>query len=254
VFARKIALLQHRIRGRDPHRDAVKAIRRLNRRQLVAAINSYYWWHSIDLGGGITTPGQKSIELMQTEFANTFSKVDLKGKSVLDIGAWNGGFSVEAVRRGAGRVVALDHYTWNHEFFKGRETFELVCRIAGMDIDAVDIDLDESQLNLSRLGKFDVVLFLGVFYHLRNPLAALGQLALLTRELLIVETHIEHTADPRPLMVFYPGAELGGDATNWWGPNTACMMALLQALGFGRIKALPGSDPNRQIFHAYRAA
>ena len=160
---------------------------------------------------------------------------------------------MEALRRGASRVVALDHYTWNHEHLKGRESFELVCRATGASIEAVDMDLDDTRLDLAHLGKFDVVLFLGVFYHLLDPIAALSKIAPLARERLIVETHVECTADPRPLMIFYPTGELAGDSTNWWGPNTACMVELLKTVGFDRIEVLPGSDPARQIFHARRS-
>lgn len=257
MIADKIALIYNWIRNhhrRDLREEVLKGIRKATTGQLIAAVDSYFWWHSIDLGYGITTPGQKSAQLMQTEFSNTFSAVDLTGKSVLDVGAWDGGFAAEAVRRGAARVVALDHYVWNHDTFKGRETFELVRRLTGMNLEAVDIDLDHPRLDLAPLGEFDVVLFLGVFYHLKNPLAALAQLASLTREVLIVESHIEDTADPRPLMVFYPGAELAEDTTNWWGPNAACMIELLRTLGFARVDVMPGSDPRRQVFHARRAA
>jgi len=229
-------------------------IRKMSREEALAAVGSYVWWHSIDLGDGITTPGRKTPQLMATEFYNTFSKVDLTSKSVLDIGAWNGGFSVEAVRRGAVRVLALDNYTWNHEIFRGRETFEIVCRATGAKIEAADINLDQPRLKLSHLGEFDVVLFLGVFYHLMNPIGALWEIVPLVRELLIVETYIEPTTDPRPLMVFYPGAELVGDPTNWWGPNTALMIELLRAAGFPRIEVSAGAAPDRQVFHAYRAA
>jgi len=233
---------------------ALSKINKMSREEARAAVGSYIWWHSIDLGGGITTPGRKTLQIMATEFENTFSKVDLKNKSVLDIGASNGGFAVEAVRRGAGRVVALDHLQWNQSEWRGREAFELVCRATGVKIEAVDINLDHPRLKLSHLGQFDIVLFLGVFYHLLDPIGALREIVPLVRELLIVETHIEHTVDPRPLMIFFPGTELAGDISNWWGPNTALMLELLRAAGFARIEVSAGSDPNRQIFHAYRAA
>jgi len=220
--------------------------------ELIAAIAPYTWWHSIDLGGGVTTSGIKSAELMAVEFANTFSKADPRGKSVLDIGASDGGFSVEAARRGASRVVALDQYDSQLEYWRGRETIDLVCRATGIAIEAVAIDLDTPRLSLAHLGQFDIVLFLGVFYHLIDPIAALREIAPLAREVLVLETHVEETGDPRPLMIFYPGSELGGDATNWWGPNTACVRELLQIAGFNRIDISPGSAPDRQLFHAYR--
>ncbi len=231
---------------------ALSAIEAMSREELIAAIDKYIWWHSIDLGGGVMIRGTKDPRLMATEIANTFSPIDVRGKSVLDVGAWNGGFAVEAVRRGASRVVALDHYTWNHEQFKGRETLELVRRITGLQIDAVDIDLDEATLCLGDLGEFDIVLFLGVFYHLKNPLSALAELARLAREVLVLETHVEATEDPRPQMIFYPGDELAGDPTNWWGPNTACIIGLLKMSGFDLIETRPGSNVTRQVFHARR--
>jgi tRNA (mo5U34)-methyltransferase len=224
----------------------------MTRDELIAAIAPYTWWHSIDLGGGVITRGIKTAELMATEFVNTFSRADPRGKSVLDIGASEGGFSVEAARRGAARVVALDQYDTRYAYWPGRETIDLVCRATGIDIETVAVNLDNPRLSLAHLGQFDIVLFLGVLYHLMDPVAALREIAPLVREVLILETHVEETGDPRPLMIFYPGSELGGDPTNWWGPNTACVRQLLQIAGFNRIDISPGSAPNRQLFHAYR--
>jgi tRNA (mo5U34)-methyltransferase len=224
----------------------------MTRHDLIRAIDPYTWWHSIDLGGGVTTSGVKTAELMASEFANTFSNVDLRGKSVLDIGASDGGFSVEAARRGASRVVAVDQYDRKHEYWNGRERIDLVSAATGIAIEAVAVDLDSPRLSLAHLGQFDIVLFLGVFYHLVDPIAALREIVPLARELLILETHVEETGDPRPLMIFYPGGELGGDPTNWWGPNTACVREMLRIAGFNRIDLSPGSGANRQLFHAYR--
>ena len=215
-------------------------------------IASQFWWHSIDLGNGIVTPGHKDRRRMAIEFANTFGKLDLSGCSVLDIGAWTGGFSVEAARRGASRVVALDHYSWNAPQFRGREAFDLVNEITGLGIEAVDVDLDAPQLSLEHLGPFDVVLFLGVFYHLHDPIAGLREAAALAREALVVETLIERPLNPRPSMVFYPGAERGGDPTNWWGPNTACILELLRQAGFRRVEVTRGFGRSRRVFHAFR--
>ena len=63
---------------------------------------------------------------MQREAAAYFNDVDLLGKTFLDVGAWNGGFSVEAFRRGATKIVGLDHLTWSNPRHRGRETFDLV--------------------------------------------------------------------------------------------------------------------------------
>ena len=214
-------------------------------------INSYYWWHSIDLGNGLVTPGKKSLAKMATEFRAVFGPITLADKRVLDIGAWNGGFSVEAVRRGAAHVTALDHNNWIHTTLKGRETFDLVLRATGLHIDAVDIDLSSPSLSLDALGQFDVVLFLGVLYHLLDPIIVLQALKRITREVLVIETHVERLDEQRPVMVFYPGAELSGDPSNWWGPNRRCVIELLRTLGFRRIDVSPGSYNDREVFHAW---
>jgi tRNA (mo5U34)-methyltransferase len=238
--------------GCEPHFTDSQKAGRISGDDLIAAIDRYTWWHSIDLGGGVITSGVKTAELMALEFANTFSTVDLRGKSVLDIGASNGGFSVEAARRGASRVVALDQYDRKYEHWKGRETLDLVRSGTGIDIEAVAIDLDTPRLSLAQLGQFDIILFLGVFYHLMDPIAVLREIVPLARELLILETYVEETGDPRPLMIFYPGSELGGDPTNWWGPNTACVREMLRIAGFNRIDISAGSGADRKVFHAYR--
>ena len=105
-----------------------------------------------------------------------------------------------------------------------------------------------------RVGQFDVVLFLGVFYHLVDPIQALQNLATLTKEVAVVESHMDLGNFDRPAMVFYPGAELNNDPTNWWGPNRLCMEALLTLVGFSRIEYQPHPivGAARGIFHAYK--
>src|SRR5215210_5843210 len=63
-----------------------------------------YWWHSIELGAGVVTPGTRSLESLREQADALFPEV--KGKTFLDIGAWDGFFCFEAERRGARRVVA----------------------------------------------------------------------------------------------------------------------------------------------------
>ncbi len=236
----------------------------LGRRESQKNLSDYVWFHSIRLDDGRITPGIKSPELMDKEFAEAFAGIDLNGLSVLDVGAWNGAFSIEAKRRGASRVVALDSYTWNHPHFQGRATFDLATRLCNMQFEAVDLDLDSPQLSLAHLGTFDVVLFLGVFYHLIDPIAALREVAALASKVLVIETYLAETADSKPAMVFYPGHELDNDATNWWGPNRACMEGLLRLNNFGRIeftethvnpsRIRPGEmQVARGVFRAYHA-
>lgn len=224
----------------------------LNDQELRTRISAMPWFHSVEIRKGLFTPGSKSPALMQQEYDLTFDKLNLGGRSVLDVGAWSGAFSVEACRRGAKAVTALDHFTWTHPVFKGREAFDLVVNETGAKIDAVEVDLDAPRLDLTSLGTFDVVLFLGVFYHLKDPLAALRELSLITKEVLVLESYVDLTmAVEPPRMTFFPGKELGNDATNWWGPNVSCLKSLLTMNGFKRVEVSQGAIPNRMFFHAY---
>ncbi|HUT33827.1 MAG TPA: hypothetical protein VNE39_10120 [Planctomycetota bacterium] len=97
--------------------------------------------------------------------------------------------------------------------------------------------IDVFDISPATVGTFDVTLFLGVFYHLRNPLLALDMLAAVTRELIIVESHVTRAEDEDvPLMRFYQGAELDGDPTNWWGPNLLCLAQMVRSAGFPRVE------------------
>jgi tRNA (mo5U34)-methyltransferase len=207
------------------------------------------WFHSIDLGGGIVTPGQAPISELRDRAAIYFAD-GIVGKSVLDIGCWDGFNSLEAARRGAARVVATDHWVWHHHEWASRRTIELVREVAAPDLEIRDIDV--ADLSLETVGVFDVVLFCGVFYHLRNPFLALEKIARLARETLIVETHLDAGEIDRPAMIFYPGSELNVDPSNWWGPNRLCVEAMLRDVGFSRIDYTAGGL-NRGIFRARRA-
>jgi tRNA (mo5U34)-methyltransferase len=190
------------------------------------------WFHSITLRPGITTIGAKSEVVLAQEEEALLGPFDLTDRSVIDIGAWNGGFSFAAKRRGAARVLATDQFTWTHPVYRGQEAFELARTELGLDIETALIDpteMDES------LGRFDLVLFLGVFYHLFDPIDVLQRMRALTGQVLLVETHQDALENPKPAMVFYPGRTLANDDTNWWGPNPPLMLHLLRQLGFTRI-------------------
>jgi len=221
-----------------------------DRDALAEKVRQFFWFHSIDLGNGIVTPGAKSPAVHGIERAAFFDPVELTGRSVIDIGAWNGIYSFEAKRRGAARVLATDHLAWNHSQLRGREAFDLARTTLGIDLEVKDIDLPD--LTPDSVGTFDVVLFLGVFYHLLEPVAALRRIAKLAREVLIVESYCDALQVDRPAMIMYPGAELNNDASNWWGPNPACMVALLKECGFAKVDAVWSVHP-RAVFHAWRS-
>jgi tRNA (mo5U34)-methyltransferase len=147
-------------------------------------------------------------------------------------------------------VFATDHHAWSSPGW-GDAGFRCAHRAFGSKVEAMDLDvLDHTP---ERLGTFDVVLFLGVLYHMRHPLLALERVASVTRERLILETHVETLGVRRPLAAFYPGAELDGDDSNWWGPNVSAVEAMLRAAGFGRVERVhPSSRAGVMTRSAYK--
>ncbi|MGA8594666.1 MAG: DUF1698 domain-containing protein [Bryobacteraceae bacterium] len=116
------------------------------------------------------------------------------------------------------------------------------------------MDIDIPDLTPSKIGTFDIVLFLGIFYHLRNPFQALETVSKLVKETFVVETHMDALGIEQPAMIFYPGKELKGDPSNWWGPNIACVTAMLRDLGFTNISHIRHPFVHdRGIFHAHPA-
>lgn len=227
---------------------------------LRAAVGRYVWFHAMELRPGLVTPGPKRAEILAAEGQGVFGPLDLAGRSVIDVGAWNGFFSFEAKRRGAARVLATDSFTWRHPEYRGRETLELARGVLGLDVETREIDPTEIDAGL---GSFDVVLFLGVFYHLVDPIQVLARLRTITAGVLAIETHQDALEIDRPAMIFYPGAELDHDPTNWWGPNPAAMHGLLRQAGFARVFyqdhpfCRAGGEwafRRRGIYHAFVAA
>ena len=216
---------------------------------LIKRVNSLPWFHQIDLGNGIVTPGRTSIDHLRA-LADALFDTSIAGKSLLDIGCYDGFFSIEAKRRGA-HVLATDFFIWNHDS-RCREAFEIARACLAPDLQ--DKMIDVCDLSPKSVGKFDIVLFSGVLYHLRHPFAVLEQIAPLASETLVVESHLDALDVSRPAMVMYPGTELNNDPSNWWGPNPACVTAMLRDVGFARVDFQPNPNlpASRGIFHARR--
>jgi tRNA (mo5U34)-methyltransferase len=196
-------------------------------------IDEIRWFHSIELAPGVVTPGvDDTIERSKL----VALPADLSGRTVLDIGAWDGAYSFEAERRGAERVVAADSFAWNGSNWSDKRGFELARSALGSQVE--DVDVDVMDLDPAAIGEFDVVLFLGVLYHLRHPLLALERVASVTGEMLILETHVDMTWTTRPSAAFYPSHELEFDPTNWWGPNPEALVGMLNAVGFSRVEII----------------
>lgn len=219
---------------------------------LRARAEAIRWYHTIDLGGGVITRGVDDSPL---RLARVQLPESLRGKTVLDIGAWDGFFSFECERRGAARVVAADHFSWHGTGWGTKAGFTLARE--ALDSRVEDLDIDVMDLSPERIGTFDVVLFLGVLYHLRHPFLALERVASVTGDYLIVETVVDLVGIRRPAMAFYPGRELNNDPTNWWGPNVPAVKGMLESLGFREVTIptpLPGAPYRaaRALYHRIR--
>jgi tRNA (mo5U34)-methyltransferase len=191
------------------------------------------WFHTIDLGNGIVTPG---IDPTPSRLEKIHLPADFSGMSVLDVGAWDGFFSFEAERRGAERVLAVDSFSWDGGGWGSKAGFELAHAALGSRVESKSVDVLD--LSPETVGVFDVVLFLGVLYHMQHPLLALERVASVTGKLLIVETHVDLIRLRRPAAAFYPGPEMNRDASNWWGPNPAAVEAMLGTVGFERVEVV----------------
>lgn len=214
--------------------------------ELKNAVSKIMWWHKINLGNGIITPG---IDNSPSKLEFIKMPENLQGTTVLDIGAWDGFFSFEAERRGAERVLATDSVCWSGTGRASKAGFDFAKKTLNSNIE--DMKIGVLEISPEIIGTFDLVLFLGVLYHMRFPLLALEKVFSVTRDLLILETHIDLIEFKRPVMAFYPHDELGNDASNWWGPNPVAVEDMLEVVGFKKIKMVSQKD-GRAVFHARR--
>jgi tRNA (mo5U34)-methyltransferase len=195
------------------------------------------WYHSFEFPDGAVIDGYMPLAAQKERYSRYPIPDNLSGKRVLDIGAWDGWFSFEAERHGAD-VVALDCVQL--------PTFLRVHRKLKSKVDYRILDFYE--LPDAGLGKFDIVFFLGVLYHLRHPLLALEMVCALTLDVAIVDSFVidsdnwQERAGEIPTMEFYELNELGNQFDNWNGPTVACLLAMCRAAGFARVELLGTGD------------
>ena len=157
--------------------------------------------------------------------------------NVLGIGTWHGYFSFECERRNADRIMTVDRFTWDRV---GIDEFLVTHKQLGSRVEYQYLDVHD--LDTALIGQFDLVLLLGVFYHLRNPLAALQCIARVTRRQLICETHVllPFTHERYPFVSFFPGDEHANEQTyNLCGiPTMTALTAMLRFSGFSKVEII----------------
>jgi len=197
------------------------------------------WYHSIALPGGNVIEGLLSLETLRGRLARMPIPEDLRGKRVLDIGAWDGWFSFEMEKRGA-EVVAVDCVEL--------DTFREAHRL--LDSKVQYLEMDVLELTPATVGRFDIVLFLGVLYHLKHPMLALERVCALATDLTIVESFAADVGE-YPLLEFYETDELRSQLDNWFGPNLDALAAMCRSVGFARVETIY-TDADRAALACYR--
>lgn len=266
----------NRLFGRRREENRGPSAGELSSEELKARVASVEeWYHRIEVAPGIVTPGlhdsQSALNTLQLP-------EDMGGMRVLDVGARDGFFSFEAEKRGA-EVLAIDAVALEH-----LHGFRVARELLGSSVEFRTANV--YNLRPEGVGLFDAIFFLGVLYHLRDPMLALDRLWSVAKPgaKVWVESHTidKGLADPEtgvwrnleklapqlsniPLAQFYPGDTLGGNPSNWWGPNLAALKAMIQSAGFkiesaetigsrGLVVARKVEDPKTEFWQEFDRA
>ena len=211
------------------------------------------WFHNMKLGDTWTAPHHFLGNYPAIKWARFQSSIpeDLHGLSVLDIGCNAGFYSLEMKRRGADRVLGID-------------SDERYLRQARLAADVLQMDVEYRELPVWDVAllheKFDLVIFMGVFYHLRNPLLALDLIhEHVVKDRFLFQSMLRGSMEVTPIARDYPFEEVAifdqvsypkmhfiehrycDDISNWWVPNRAGMEAMLRSSGF-RIESKPEEE------------
>jgi tRNA (mo5U34)-methyltransferase len=213
------------------------------------------WFHNIDLHGHPTAPNHFLGDypaIKWRRFADAIPS-DLRGRTVLDIGCNAGFYSIEMKRRGADRVVGID---WDERYLNQAQ---FAAHVTGAEVEFRRM----SVYDVAALGeRFDVVLFMGVLYHLRHPLLALDLLhEHVTRDLLVFQSMQRGAPTVVSVEEDYPFEQTdifdapgfprlhfiehrySRDQTNWWIPNRAAAEAMLRSAGYDIV-----AHPEEEVY------
>lgn len=222
-----------------------------SREELLAEVDRHTWLYSVDLGAGIYTNGLFGPP--HTLVRDALDKIEVQGKRVLDVGCWEGQWSFEVERRGAAEVYATDYLVGDPRAeisewgLKELPTFRLAHKILGSK---VSYHPNVSVYQIDKLGvrDFDIILFCGVYYHLKNPLLALAKLRQVMKVggLIIVEGAVVDGAEEASARFYYHEV-LGDDASNWWVPTVPCLRQWIEC------SFLEPIDEYGPVYHSTRS-
>ena len=203
------------------------------------------WYHDVQLTPRISTfPPNRTYVQNRWKYVAEFLAPDLTGKRVLDIGCNGGFFSLQMKRRQAREVVGID--IMPHCLAQAR----FVSHWFGEPIELREL----SAYDVASLGEFDIVIFIGVLYHLRHPLYAIDQVASICKEVMYLQsvvrgdsrdfeaaedypqTEQEAFKQPQFPRMYFIEKSFNGDGSNWWVPNTSCLMAMARSAGFVAVQ------------------
>ena len=221
------------------------SLTQLSQQDFQELFSDVYWHQKWEIAPGVFTPGNNPVAEL-CDYARLPD--DLSGKRVLDIGAWNGCFSFECERRGAKEVVA---YSLENPDVAGFNKLK-----AALNSQVKYVQGSVYALDPEVLGKFEIILFFGVLYHLRYPLLAIDRIRTVCNGTVYTETHI---ASNRLLLrkPFYPIGRILNlsswfqstpiwrqykeyelhpeDRSNWFGPNIPAAIESFDSAGFTTV-------------------
>jgi tRNA (mo5U34)-methyltransferase len=244
-------------KAKQDYQQLVSTFRERTARRGHEDLSKYYWYHTIDLGDGLVTPGDYDYRSSLPPFQ--FPE-DMRGMTVLDVGSATGFFAFEFEKRGAivtsvelpsiadwdmpvgedaalrdlmeflqvGTVEEVHHFALDGPFEFCRKLLNSKVRRCHSTI----YDLTPQKLGTEA---FDLVYVGDVLLHTFSPFKALCSVAPLCRGTLVIAQGLSAIADDTPVMQYVGGESLQGDNRTWFHPNKLCLEQMLKRLGFKTV-------------------
>ena len=246
-------------RARDQYQQLVDKFADQTGRLGCEHLRQYYWYHTIDLGDGLITPGDYDFRPALQLFG--FPE-DMPGMNVLDVGSASGFFAFEFEKRGA-NVISVDLPSiadWDMPTIDKPATLQdlMACSnqstLAGVDDILVHGGFEAARtllrsrvkrclsciydLSATKLGVggFDLIFAGDLLVHTMSPLKALDVLATLCKGTLIIAQDCAEVYEAHPVLQYFGGSDRGGDQRSWWHPNKACWEQMLKRVGFKTVE------------------